>query len=309
MTKPEPLPQFFPDFRQIYYFAVVAEELNISRAAERLFISQPPLTRQIRLLEDTLGVRLFERHSRGLALTEAGQEALDAALPLLEQHKRFRQRLEGLAAPGRPVRIGLSTAFEQGVFAHFLREVKEALGYEPHMERAPSPRLAGMVRRGRLDYALVALPLETAGLSVRALGYHEPLVAVLPAVWPEAGDDTINLSRLNARPFFWFRREANPAFFDFTKAVFTQMGFRPAFRLEPKEHEVLLSAVAAAEAGALLGESFSVLKRTDVAYRPLTGASSLNMGMGLVSLPGRENIPVWLREALARTLGGGPGKG
>lgn len=73
----------FLDIRLLRAFAVVAEENNISRAAQRLFISQPPLTRHIRHLEAQLGVTLFQRHSKGLILTDAGREVLEMIQPLL----------------------------------------------------------------------------------------------------------------------------------------------------------------------------------------------------------------------------------
>lgn len=81
----------FLDIRLLRAFAVVAEENNISRAAQRLFISQPPLTRHIRHLEAQLGVTLFQRHSKGLILTDAGKEVLEMIQPLLAlQNARWR---------------------------------------------------------------------------------------------------------------------------------------------------------------------------------------------------------------------------
>lgn len=76
------------DIRLLRAFAVVAEENNISRAAQRLFISQPPLTRHIRHLEAQLGVTLFQRHSKGLILTDAGKEVLEMIQPLLALQER-----------------------------------------------------------------------------------------------------------------------------------------------------------------------------------------------------------------------------
>lgn len=105
------------DLRLLRYFAVVAEENNISRAAQRLFISQPPLSRHIRHLEEQLGTALFVRHTRGLILTEEGQRVLDIIRPLLALQEQTLTALGQLADSGQPpLRIGLTTAFEQGVF-------------------------------------------------------------------------------------------------------------------------------------------------------------------------------------------------
>ena len=106
------------DIRLLRAFAVVAEENNISRAAQRLFISQPPLTRHIRHLEAQLGVTLFQRHSKGLILTDAGREVLAMIRPMLALQERTLAALSELSVHSPPsLRLGMTTAFEQGIFA------------------------------------------------------------------------------------------------------------------------------------------------------------------------------------------------
>ncbi|MDU2541226.1 MAG: LysR family transcriptional regulator [Klebsiella sp.] len=193
------------DIRLLRAFAVVAEENNISRAAQRLFISQPPLTRHIRHLEAQLGVQL-SAHSP------------------------------------QPLRLGLTTAFEQGIFA----AVESALSDHTrtlHITRHASPALAQQVRKGKLDAALVALPLNTEGLHLHPLPYQEPLIAALPVSWPEAARPALTLRALNHRPLFWFKRERNPDFFDYTRRIFDRAGYTPAYVEEPAEHDVLLLGV------------------------------------------------------------------
>ena len=103
------------DIRLLRYFAVVAEENNISRAAERLFMSQPPLSRHIRHLETQLGVTLFLRHTKGLILTDEGRRVLDIIRPLLALQDRTLTALSQLSAPAQqPLRLGLTTAFDSG---------------------------------------------------------------------------------------------------------------------------------------------------------------------------------------------------
>lgn len=90
----------------------------MSRAAQRLFMSQPPLSRHIRQLEERLGVTLFVRHTRGLTLTEDGQHVLEMVRPLLDLQDKTYAALSQLTQIREPsLRLGLSTAFEQGVFA------------------------------------------------------------------------------------------------------------------------------------------------------------------------------------------------
>lgn len=249
------------DIRLLRAFAVVAEENNISRAAQRLFISQPPLTRHIRHLEAQLGVTLFQRHSKGLILTDAGREVLEMIQPLLALQERTLAALSELAANSpQALRLGVTTAFEQGIFAAVeaaLSEHTRAL----HITRHASPALAQQVRKGKLDAALVALPLNTEGLHLHPLPYHEPLIAALPASWPEAARPGLTLSALNHRPLFWFKRERNPGFFDYTRRIFDRAGYAPTYVEEPAEHDVLLARIARGEGMILLPASFSAIQR------------------------------------------------
>lgn len=116
------------DIRLLRYFAVVAEENNMSRAAQRLFMSQPPLSRHIRQLEERLGVTLFERHSKGLTLTNDGVRVLEIIRPLLAQQEKTYQALSQLAqTEAKSLRLGLTTAFEQGVFAALEAQIDVSL--------------------------------------------------------------------------------------------------------------------------------------------------------------------------------------
>ena len=235
------------DIRLLRYFAVVAEENNISRAAERLFISQPPLSRHIRHLETQLGVTLFLRHTKGLILTDEGRRVLDIVRPLLALQEHTLAALSQLSAPAQQLlRLGLTTAFEQGVFA----AAESALGEQTgalHITRQSSPALARLVRKGKLDAALVALPLNTEGLHLHPLSYQEPLIAALPASWPEAATADLALSALNHRPLFWFRRERNPDFFDYTRRIFDRAGYSPAYVEEPANEGLRERVIAALE--------------------------------------------------------------
>ena len=280
------------EFHWLWYFAVVAEERSLRRAAARLFMSEPPLSRQIRALEERLGVALFERHSRGLVLTPQGERALAALRPLLALQTRVFGELAHLAAAAPPVGIGFTTAVEQGVFAALETELRAARIPCPRLMRAPSPRLVRELLRGRLDAAVVALPLEfpplPADLSVTPLGHAEPLMAVLPTAWSACRrarktGTPLRLRDFNGMPLFWFRREENPAWFDHVQAVFRGAGFAPQLRAEAPEHEVLLARIARGEAMGLFPASFAAIRRDGVAYAPLEEAPLLRLRLGLVA--------------------------
>ncbi|AWA03779.1 LysR family transcriptional regulator [Klebsiella variicola] len=283
------------DIRLLRAFAVVAEENNISRAAQRLFISQPPLTRHIRHLEAQLGVTLFQRHSKGLILTDAGREVLEMIRPLLVLQERTLAALSQLSAHSpQPLRLGLTTAFEQGIFA----AVESALSDHTrtlHITRHASPALAQQVRKGKLDAALVALPLNTEGLHLHPLPYQEPLIAALPASWPEAATPALTLRALNHRPLFWFKRERNPDFFDYTRRIFDRAGYTPAYVEEPAEHDVLLARIARGEGMILLPASFSAIQRQGVVFCPVAEGDSMPLSLGVVYAPHQaESVQQWL---------------
>ena len=283
------------DIRLLRAFAVVAEENNISRAAQRLFISQPPLTRHIRHLEAQLGVTLFQRHSKGLILTDAGREVLEMIQPLLTLQERTLAALSELAAHSPPsLRLGVTTAFEQGIFA----AVESALSDHTrtlHITRHASPALAQQVRKGKLDAALVALPLNTEGLHLHPLPYQEPLIAALPASWPEAATPALTLRALNHRPLFWFKRERNPDFFDYTRRIFDRAGYTPAYVEEPAEHDVLLARIARGEGMLPLPASFPATQRRGVVFCPVAEGDSMPLSLGVVYAPHQaESVQQWL---------------
>ena len=285
------------DIRLLRYFAVVAEENNMRRAADRLYMSQPPLSRHIRQLEERLGVTLFVRHSKGLTLTAEGLRVLEIIRPLLALQDKTYAALSQLALADAPsLRVGLTTAFEQGVFAS-LEAVLAAQVETLHVVRHGSPELVRQVRRGKLDAALVALPLETSGLSMTWLNRQEPLIAALPAQWPESEQERLTLSTLNGKPLFWFKRERNPAFFDFTRDIFRRAGYAPACLEEPLEHDVLLARIARGEGLSLFPASFSAIQRQGVVFRPIDEAT-LCVQCGLVTLPENAARFAWLREVV-----------
>ncbi|MDK2581218.1 LysR family transcriptional regulator [Citrobacter portucalensis] len=289
------------DIRLLRYFSVVAEENNMSRAAQRLFMSQPPLSRHIRQLEERLGVTLFVRHTRGLTLTEDGLRVLEIVRPLLALQDKTWAALGQLAKTGeQSLRLGLSTAFEQGVFTALESRLNMRV-QKLHIVRHGSPELVRQVRRGKLDAALVALPLETPGLTVMQLGWQEPMIAALPAQWAEATLPSLSLTALSHRPLFWFKRERNPAFFDYTRHIFRRAGYSPACIEEPLEHDVLLARIAQGDGLSLIPASFSAIQRQGVIFLPLTD-TELRISMGLLMLPENVTKLAWLQTVVTQSL-------
>ena len=184
------------DLRKLRYFVAVAEELNFGRAAQRLHIAQPVLSRQIRAFEDELGAQLFTRGSRGTQLTPAGTQLLQDAKVLLDEAKALRQRLSRVAAPTATVTVGVmpglrataaATAFEAAGSGR--RAVVRQVGWNEQVE---------VVRNGEVDVVYAREPIDHRALGTAPL-LEEPLDALLPADDPLAARSSVRLADLTDR--------------------------------------------------------------------------------------------------------------
>jgi len=188
------------ELRNLAYFVAVAEELHFGRAATRLHMSQPPLSRAIKQLEAELGVTLLTRSSAGVALTPAGSGLLDDARALLDQADRVRARVAGAAT----LTVGiLGDSTDPGA-------TRLAAAYRrrhPHVEvRIRETDLTDPVcglRAGPVDIALTRGPFDETGLTVRELR-ADPVGTLLRADDPLAGRDSLELADLADRRWFRF---------------------------------------------------------------------------------------------------------
>ncbi|RSR99348.1 LysR family transcriptional regulator [Streptomyces sp. WAC00469] len=178
------------DLRKLRYFVAVAEELHFGRAAERLFIAQPALSRQVRALEEELGVQLLRRDRRGTALTPAGAQLLEDALPLLAASAAMVRRVTA-AATEKPV---FTIGFMPGItVTPAVRALKERhASVSVRLVRTSWNDQVEVLRDGRADVSIVRLPVDQNGLTVQPL-FTEPRLAVLPADHPLAGKPAVGV--------------------------------------------------------------------------------------------------------------------
>lgn len=161
------------DLRQLKYFVAVAEQENFSRAAQQLYVAQSALSRRMRALEEELGVRLFERHLRGAALTPEGRDLLERARYLLRSVEQLRSDVSGpRALPSGPVGVGMTPNFANVAGAAFAAEVRKRYPQaQLRIVEAYSPELREMVRHGTLDMAVLSgnAPVPVPSLAIEPL--------------------------------------------------------------------------------------------------------------------------------------------
>jgi DNA-binding transcriptional LysR family regulator len=245
------------ELRHLRYFVAVAEELHFRRAAERLHVAQPAISEQVRKLEIDLGVQLFERTHRSVALTHAGIAFLEEARRVLRQADVARQAARGAVERATMrLRIGYLPDALPAAVPRALRQVATSLpAVEVDLHSAPALRLVDDVRAGRLDAAITSLPAPTNGLRALSLGAERAVVA-LPAMHPHAVESEIAIERLAPDRIVVLPHEANPAFRNAVAAMCHGKGLSPTFIevAEPRVEHALL-AVAAGTGPAILPES------------------------------------------------------
>jgi DNA-binding transcriptional LysR family regulator len=237
------------ELRRFRYFVAVAEELHFRRAAERLHLAQPALSQQVKKLETELGVDLFHRTRRGVALTRAGVVFLEEARRVLRMADEAARAAQGAAsgAVGR-LQVGLlADAVPASVPRAIVRFSTRFSGIEVNPETLSARRAIEDVRAGRLDVAIVALPAPVADLKTTFLG-KEGTVAALADRHPLSGRAAVPLDRLADERLIMLPRATNPAFYDGVIAVCRDAGFTPTIveTTEAQIEHALLSVAGGA---------------------------------------------------------------
>lgn len=252
------------------YFVAVAETLHFGRAAERLNIAQPPLSQQIRRLEDELGVRLFYRTNRHVELTEAGRLFLVEAGRTLAQADRAAQVAVRAhrGELGRLV-VGYMASAELSVLPRVLPAFRERY---PNVELALqilAPREQSQrLRSGRLHVGFVRLPLTDRTLAIVPI-FREPLVAVLPERHALARRPTVSLRELRDEPFVIFPRQHAPAYYDSLMEILRRANMAPKLVQESEKLQTIVSLVAMGRGVSLMPKCVTALARKGIICRPL----------------------------------------
>jgi DNA-binding transcriptional LysR family regulator len=234
------------ELRHLRYFVAVAEELHFGRAANRLHLAQPPLSQQIRKLEEILGHALFIRTSRAVKLTSAGQIFLDRARRTLQN---VQEDLEEARSVGRGevgfLRVGFISSGMltplPAMFGQYRREYPK-VNLQLH-ESFSSMVMQGLIK-GTLDAGIVRDGDPSEALNMETL-FTEPFVAVLPADHSLAARSVISAANLRDEPFVFFSPTAGKLAYDKTVSLCEQHGFRPRVVQEAPQWLTILRLVGA----------------------------------------------------------------
>lgn len=259
------------ELRHLRYFVAVAEELHFGRAAERLHIAQPPLSQQIKQLEEELGAVLLNRTTRRVELTLAGAGYLEDARAILASVEQANADVR-LIADGRAgwLRIG----FVGSATYKYLPQVTRALTTElPRVEldvtsEMLTPAQIEALIEGTIDIGLLRPPVRATELSVEIV-HSEPLVAVLADGHPRASGKSVRLSDLADETFITYPSQRRSVVYDAVFDACHSAGFAPSHTVEVAETSTLVAFVAAGVGVALVPES--------VRYLGVNGASFLKL--------------------------------
>jgi DNA-binding transcriptional LysR family regulator len=263
------------DLRRIRYFVVLAETLHFGRAATRLNIAQPPLSQQIRTLENELGAQLFERSNRHVELTPAGKALLPEARALLAQAERAGT-IAARAQRGElgELRVGFtsSTAFSsvipQLIFAYRQRFPDVHLKLE---ELTSHEQLKAMLER-RLEVAFVrseTRPDLPPSLRATSL-FEDPLMVALPPQHPlTAHTGALSVQALAGEQFVMYRRDSGTGVYEHIMTLCRQAGFSPRIAQEAREVPTIVGLVAAGLGVAFVPAALSSIDVNGVQYRSL----------------------------------------
>lgn len=265
-----PLPPPALELRHLRYFVCVAEEKNIGRAALRLHISQPPLTRQIQQLEDQIGVQLFRRTNRGVELTDAGRVLYDDARAILGMTERAVER-SSKAAQGLLGRVDVAI-FGSGIFGAIPRLMRAFRTEHPDvslfLHNMVKDEQIDALRHGRITLAFNRLMRPVDGLVSETL-LTEPLYVAIPTDSPLVARTAVSMAELAQVPMVLYPTGARPSFIDRVHEMCRACDFTPVVAQEVGDVVHAVALVATGFGITLVPQSATAMALPGITYRPL----------------------------------------
>ena len=299
------------DFRQLRYFVAVAQELSFSRAAELLHMSQPPLSQQIKLLEEDLGVLLFERTRRVVKLTHAGTLFYECAREILDQYAAVRE-LCALTKDGQAGKLRVAFTASVPMFEAFPRLLQDFRRLYPRIEMDLRHMSTGeqlqALNANELDLGFLrpSSRFETPPALIAQDLWHDELMLAVGQDHPQAHPDVAtSLYDLADEDFILFPQALGCGLFEHISTLTAQAGFAPNIVQEVRENSTTLALVAAGLGVSIVPSIYTHTKPPGVVFKPLHGAPTQSR---IVMACSRENPNASLALFLAHVRAT-PGEG
>ncbi|EJN03800.1 LysR family transcriptional regulator [Herbaspirillum sp. YR522] len=259
------------ELRHLRYFHAVASTLSFSRAAALLHIAQPPLSRQIRQLEDMVGAVLVERDSRPIALTMAGRFFYEQTVQLLARLEQIEEGTRRIAGGANQwFNVGFVPSAMYGMLPELIKRFRL---HRPDIEIGFSELVTmeqvEALKSGRIDVGFGRLPISDPDIACVTL-VEEPLMAAFPLRHPLLKKASVSLAQLASERFILYPARPRPSYADQVLEIFAQRGLHPNIVKEANEMQTAIGLVAAGVGVALVPASVKGLHRSDVVYRPLS---------------------------------------
>ncbi|MFY4707472.1 LysR family transcriptional regulator [Burkholderia glumae] len=258
------------ELRHLRYFVAVAEERSFTRASQRLHIAQPPLSRQIQQLEEMLGVRLFERNSRPLRLTETGKFFYSHASRLLSQTAELESMTRRVGNIERSLSVGFVGSTLYGLLPRIIRRFRdENPTVELSLHEMSTVDQLRALKDGHIDVGFGRIRHEDPNVR-RVILREEKLIVAFPVGHPlSLGKSVIALRELVNETLIIFPQAPRPSFADQVLSAFVDRALEPRKVYDVRELQIALGLVAAGEGISVVPSSVHGLKRDDVSYREL----------------------------------------
>lgn len=264
------------EMRQIRYFVAVAEEGNFSAASRRLFVSQPPITRQIQQLEAELGVDLFLRHRKGVTLTAAGEAFLEEARQILIRSRLAKERSQA-AAQGEIGSLEVAY-FGSAIYAVVPQLVRRFRAQNPGVSVSLQPlaknALVEAVRNGRIHVGFGRYFPTVDDIAQRVVA-EERLILAIPEGHPLQTSEAVAPKALERETLILFPNAGRPSFADEVLRVLSQRSFEVQQALETADLSSAMALTAAGMGVCAVPDSVSELNWPNVQFRPLRGVTAL----------------------------------
>lgn len=280
------------NLRQVKYFVAVAEELHFGRAALRLHISQPPLSMNIRQLEDSLGVELLSRTNKSVRLTSAGAAFYEESLRLLRQADEM-QRVAERVAKGQTgsLRVGFTSSMLfrglEDIVDHYRRRYP---GVAISLKEMNSSEQLNALIREQIDAGFVHNYQANDDISAR-LFLAERFICSLPSRHPLAATPIVPVQKLRYEPFLLFPHALSPHYHDQIVAICVNAGFSPEVLYEVRSWLTIVELVSQSMGIALVPASMQKIRNPGIVFRPIDDSSILS-----------ETHCVWRKGTMPATI-------